>query len=291
MDYIKLGASLYLPATRSDLSEIVINNKFSYLKSIIIDTEDSVAENELEVAYDKIKKLLIEIPIKNDNLLIFIRPRNPQELKKILSFKNIEKVHGFVLPKFCCLNMSEYIDLLPNEFWYMPILEKDIFTEADLIKIRDFILLNTNNLLSVRIGITDILNVTKTRRNHSSTIYKISTASHIISRIIYAFAPHNINVTGTVFEYFGKNSQKNLSLETKEDLQNGIFGKSAIHPSQVLIINEQYKVSTNDYETACKILNVNSPAVFKLFDTMQEKATHFEWATKIKLRKEIYGFK
>jgi hypothetical protein len=51
-----------------------------------------------------------------------------------------------------------------------------------------------------------------------------------------------------------------------------------------------YKVSLEDYEAASKLLDVNSPSVFKLHDSMQERATHLEWAKKIIARKEVYGF-
>jgi citrate lyase beta subunit len=291
MNYIKLGASLYLPTTRTDLIDIVIENKYPFLRSIILDTEDSVSSDQIEDCYVNISNLLKEMPIdkKNERLLVFIRPRNPEEFKKITFFKNIEKIDGFVLPKFCRENMKDYMSYLPQKMWYMPVLEKNIFSDEEITEIRDFILQYKQNLLSIRIGITDILNILKTRRIKDKTIYEMPVASNIISRIIFAFAPYDINVTGVVYEHFGEEAANVLKLESEKDLQNGLFGKSAIHPSQVQIIQDTYKVAQSEYETASKLLHLESPAVFKFHNNMQECATHVEWAKKIIARKEIYG--
>ena len=292
MEYIKLGASLYLPSTRWDLKEIIVNNKYPFLKSVILDTEDSVAFEDLQECYTNLRNLLSEMPSKKNGtqIMVFIRPRGPKELIEILTFDQIEKIDGFVLPKFSPENMKEYISSMPANMWYMPVLEKNIFSEDEIIIIRDFILEHRQNLLSVRIGITDILNILKTRRVKNQSVYEISVASHIISRIVFAFAPYDINVTGTVYENFGSDSTFVLRQEVEKDLGNGIFGKSAIHPSQVQVINEVYKVSLEDYEAASKLLDINSPSVLKLHDSMQERATHLEWAKKIIARKEVYGF-
>lgn len=292
MEYINLGASLYLPSTRRDLKDIIINNKYPYLRSVILDTEDSVKVEDLQECYKNIRILLSEMPIVNSRkeIMVFIRPRNPNEFNKILMLDHIEKIDGFVFPKFSPENMVEYLSIMPTNMWYMPILEKNIFSEDEIILIRDFIINNRQNLLSVRIGITDILNLLRTRRNKNQSIYEISVASHIISRIIFAFAPYDINITGTVFENFGSDSITILRQEVEKDLANGIFGKSAIHPSQVLVINDLYKVTIEDYEVASRLLDFKSPPVFKLLDSMQERETHIEWAKKIIARKEVYGF-
>jgi citrate lyase beta subunit len=291
MDYIRLGASLYLPANRNDISDIVLNGKYPFLTSVIIDTEDSVSMDSLEQCYDNLKKLLVQMPAekRTNRLLVFLRPRNPEEFKKVINFKYIEKIDGFVLPKFSAHNMQAYMDILPKNIWYMPVLENHIFTEKELLQIRDFIIQHREKLLSVRIGITDILNNLKTRRNTNYTIYDISVASQMISRIILAFAPNEINVTGAVYEHFGVDSVSILRQEVEKDIQNGIFGKSAIHPAQVKVINEMYKVSEIEFEIASKLLQQDSPAVFKFDNTMQECITHAEWAKKIIARKEIYG--
>ena len=291
MDYIKLGASLYLPAIRKDLKDIIINNKYPFLKSIILDTEDSVAIQDLKECYTNLRNILFDIANEKNGkqMMVFIRPRNPTELIKILAFENIEKIDGFVLPKFSPENMKQYLEQMPVDMWFMPVLEKNIFSEKEIILVRDFILQNRKNLLSVRIGITDILNIIKTRRNKNQSIYDIQAASYFISRIVFAFAPYDINVTGAVYEHFGSEASVTLRQEVEQDLQNGIFGKSAIHPSQVQVIQDVYKVCCEEYDVASKIFDDGSPAVFNLYNSLQERATHFEWAKKIIARKEVYG--
>ncbi|MBM3456208.1 MAG: ATP-binding protein [Bacteroidetes bacterium] len=291
MNYLSLGASLYLPATRSDLYDIVVNGKYPFLKSVILDTEDSVLFEDLETSYDNLKKLLKEISIKkkSNDIIVFVRPRNVEELEKIVSFEYIDCIDGFVFPKFSVENMHDYLKFQPKDKWYMPVLERNVFSEREITLIRDFLIQNKKNLLSVRIGITDILNLLRTRRGKSQVIYDIPVASHIISLIVSSFAPYDINISGPIFEFIGEDGFDLLRKEVKIDIQNGLFGKSAIHPSQVQIIQELYKVSIEEYDIACSILNPNSPAVYKLYDHMQEIKTHSEWAKRIIERKEIYG--
>ena len=124
MEYIKLGASLYLPSTRWDLKEIIVNNKYPFLKSVILDTEDSVAFEDLQECYTNLRNLLSEMPSKKNGtqIMVFIRPRGPKELIEILSFDQIEKIDGFVLPKFSPENMKEYMSSMTANMWYMPVL-------------------------------------------------------------------------------------------------------------------------------------------------------------------------
>lgn len=291
MEYLKLGASLYVPASRKDLLEIS-KGKYPEVRSFIIDTEDSIYENELENSYENIRIFLNNLnrdEIDAISPLIFIRVRNPVELKFLNSFENIFKIDGFVLPKFCVMNMEEYFKCFLEDMWYMPILETNIFTESQLLSIRDALLEKKDSILSVRIGITDILFHFKSKRNNKEVIYNNPIANFSISRIISAFIPHDINVTGCVFDAFGIENTEILRKEVQLDLNNGIFGKTAIHPWQVKVINDVYRVPLIDYEIAINVLNKNKPAVFNIGNTMQERIPHYNWAKRIVALKDLYG--
>jgi citrate lyase beta subunit len=305
VDYLKLGASLYVPATHSDIINIAKGFKFPNLKSVIFDTEDAITEDDLPFAYHNINKMLGVLNdkdsetkntsensiIKFNQPLIFIRVRNPKEFKVISKFENIDKITGFALPKFSVENMNDYFDGdIPN-LKYMPILEKDIFNIRALEKIKDFLLNYQEKIISLRIGATDLLSAMNLRRNHYNTVYEIGILNQVISNIITLFKPHGFNITGAVWESFSESSKDKLEEEVNLDLLNGLFGKSIIHPWQIDIVQDLYKVNNEDYQTAVKILDPYSPAVFKMYNRMNEKATHSNWARVIIQRASIYGIK
>lgn len=59
------------------------------------------------------------------------------------------------------------------------------------------------------------------------------------------------------------------------------MGKTAIHPSQISIIQDMFRVSLEDLNCAKLIVNDLAPAVFKHNDAMCEPATHYKWAVNI----------
>ena len=93
--------------------------------------------------------------------------------------------------------------------------------------------------------------------------------------------------TAPVFE--GLAHTRVLQKEVELDLAYGLFGKTAIHPQQVPIIESAYAVREDDLKMALGILIDDAPAVFRMNDTMCELATHRNWATIILQRSKIYG--
>lgn len=292
MQYLKLGASLYVPAIHLDIINIAKGIKYPALKSVIIDTEDSITTEDLPFAYHNINRLLQALRDENErSTMVFIRVRNPQEFKKIAAMENISAVDGFALPKFNVENMLEYMEVDVPGKYYMPILEKNIFSVRDIEKIKDFLLPYKEKVLSLRIGATDLLGSLGLRRDSFTTIYEIGFLNQLIASIVTIFKPHGFNIAGPVWESFSKDSREKLQLEVKLDIMNGLFGKSIIHPWQIEVVEEVYKVSREDYDSAVKLLDPYSPAVFKAYNKMNEKATHSNWARNIIARAEIYGIK
>jgi len=292
LDYLKLGASLYIPATHKNLIEIAEGRKYPNLQSFIIDTEDAISENDLEFGLENIKVFLNSL---NRNLeekpMIFIRPRNPKVFKEIVTFKNIEKIDGFVFPKFTTKNMEEYMSVqYPNKYC-MPLLEKDVFDTRELETLRTYLLDHREKVLSIRIGATDILSSLNLRRSSHKTLYQIGVISHVIATIVTIFKPYGFNISAPVIESFDTSLKDVFQDEVKLDLLNGLFGKTIIHPSHIDIIQEVYKVSREEYEIAERLLDPETPAVFKMYSKMNEKATHTNWARTIIERAKIYGIK
>lgn len=287
LDFLHLGAVLYIPATHSNLEQIINREKFPFLKSIIIDTEDSIFESDLENAYSNINKIFENFQ-KND-LLIFFRVRNENELEKIYNMPFIEKINGLVFPKLTISNIQKYFQNINNNLYYMPILEQDIFDMENLKSIRNFLLDFKKNILCIRMGATDILGSLALRKGKYQTIYKNSIMNNLISNIISVFKPYGFNISGTVFESFDDISLEVFKKEVSIDISNGLFAKTVIHPLQANIIHELYKVNNEEYEEAKNILDDSLPAVFSNFSRMNERIPHKKWAESIIKRADIYG--
>ena len=94
--YLALGATLYLPATRPDLGEILTLDKLPGLRSVVVCTEDAIHEYELPLALANLERVLDRLP--PCPVLRFIRPRNVGVLTQLLRMPGIERIDGIVLP-------------------------------------------------------------------------------------------------------------------------------------------------------------------------------------------------
>ena len=80
-----------------------------------------------------------------------------------------------------------------------------------------------------------------------------------------------------------------LREEVERDLEHGLLTKTAIHPSQVEVIQSVYRVAAGEADAARAILNPNGRAVFKANGAMCETATHGAWAREVLARQSLYG--
>lgn len=285
--YLHLGASIYVPSNRTDLIPIVQGLKFK-ARSIIFCTEDSILEEEVPQGIYNIKEMLNHIdPLTKT--LFFIRVRNKEVLKEVLTLPKISRIAGFVLPKITAHNFAEYMTLLPDNhhFSIMPTLEtKEVFSfncMTELVKTFD---MYKQHILTLRIGGNDLMNIIGIRRPKNKTIYE-TPIGNVISNLIAIFKSEGYNLTSPVYEFLYDN--ENLLKEMSFDLSSGLFGKTAIHPEQIPVIESFYKVSPEDLEMAIAILDKNAKAVFNMHGTMCEVATHHNWAQEIYERAKVYG--
>ncbi|HAR76143.1 MAG TPA: citrate lyase subunit beta-like protein, partial [Psychrobacter sp.] len=54
----QLGASLYMPATRQDIWQVIKRDKLPTINSIIICLEDAVSHHDVELALERLQTLL-----------------------------------------------------------------------------------------------------------------------------------------------------------------------------------------------------------------------------------------
>ncbi|TXH70692.1 MAG: citrate lyase, partial [Thiothrix sp.] len=74
----QLGATLYMPATRSDLLELILQQKIPDLRSLVICLEDAIAEHEVQAALLNLYACLEVIYQTGRRVqpLVFVRPRH-----------------------------------------------------------------------------------------------------------------------------------------------------------------------------------------------------------------------
>lgn len=288
---VQLGGSLYIPATHKNVHAICNENKYPSLRSCIIDTEDAITADELEYALENISKMLESYETKK--LAVFIRPRNPYILQKILKIKNINKIDGFSLPKFSTEVMREYAQILNLEtsrFYIMPVLEShDLFSKEKLEEIRSFLLKCKIPTLTLRLGGEDMMNYLGLKRRCEDNIYSLVGPAQVIGTVINTFKPFGFNISATVFNCIHQNELYKENI--KEDLRQGLIGKTIIHPNQIEPINEAYKVCKDEYEMAKKMLNKETKAIIVQNGQMGEKFAHTSWAKLILQRDKFYGLK
>ena len=286
-----LGAPLYMPGNRRDIMEIANGEKYSMLRSMIFCTEDAISKSEVDSCVRHIG-LCLQGFRESSSRFRFIRARNPEILARLLELPDIEKVDGFVLPKFTEDVFNAYFDQLQGtNFKVMPTLEtKEVFDINAMTALRHGLLQEdiAKRVLMLRIGGNDLMNHLGIRRPRSFTIYE-TPLGNVISQLVTIFKPYGFSLSAPVFEYLDDSTT--LQKEMQLDLAYGLLGKTAIHPTQVSIIEAAYTVDLEDYEMAQSLSDIEAPAVFRMHDAMCEVATHQNWATDIINRQRCYGIK
>lgn len=284
-----LGASLYVPATHKDLQQIADGGLLAEVRSLIFCTEDAVADSELSYALFNLSLVLQQMTqrLKTER---FVRVRNPDVLRRVLEMPGSEKLSGFVLPKATRHNFGAYFrQVRKTHFQLMPTLETaEVFDETEMKLFRQCLEQPgvREHILALRIGGNDLLALLGIRRPRSMTIYR-TPIGPAISRLATTFLPYGFALTAPVFEHL--DSPALLAQEVEEDLAHGLVGKTAIHPSQVALIEQHYRVHHSDVEAALRIMNPESPAVFRMHDSMCEVATHLAWALGVVEQARIFG--
>jgi len=222
-----IGATLYMPATKESIAQDVITKKFQELVSMVIDLEDAIGDNQLDEAEALLVKHLetIYFALANDIItiddlpLIFVRVRNPEQLKRINSKIGIynKVLTGYVFPKFSYKNAEEFLQILDDIntedtiLYAMPILESTefIYKEerlASLMKTKEILDAYSKYILNIRVGCTDFCGLYGIRRNVDTTIYDVSVIRDCLADIINVFNRQEDSyvISGPVWEYFSK---------------------------------------------------------------------------------------
>ena len=285
-DAMTLGASLYCPTTRTDLIALG-NGKLPRLRSLIYCLEDAVHEHQLEYALENLRWTLPQLDLPGPTR--FIRVRNPRIAEVVSGFEGLSAIAGVVVPKLTLTNLEDYLNTIHPSLNLMLTLEtKEVFSLTEMERLRDALLERNllNRIVSLRIGGNDLLSLLGLRRQRNQTVHE-GVLGFTISQLVNVFRPHGFNLTSPVYEVF--DDPITLKRESVQDLERGLFGKTIIHPTQIDVIENTYRVLQRDLEQAELILQPHAEAVFALDGTMCEVSTHRAWAERVMLQATIYG--
>ncbi|KPB72089.1 HpcH/HpaI aldolase/citrate lyase family protein [Pseudomonas cannabina] len=288
-----LGATLYMPATRDDIVDVVFGDKIPELRSLVVCLEDAVALIDVDTALLNLRQVLTRIQDRGgrpaDGPLLFVRPRDAAMARILNDWPLMAHVDGFVVPKLSLTNLISWEQAVTNPaLALMPTLETpEVFNPGAMVELGQALKASLDErIIALRIGGNDLMGCLGLRRNPAMTLYS-TPMGYVIPMLAGVMGAQGFALTAPVFEQLA--TPDVLELELALDMTNGLVGKTAIHPSQVNIIQNALRVSLEDMNAARMILNSVAPAVFKYNDAMCEPATHYKWATHIMERAKWHG--
>lgn len=317
-----IGGMLYMPATRTKIVQDIIEQKNPDMKSICLDLEDSIGDDTVEEALILLKSTLSKLctAVENSTLsinklpLIFIRVRNPEQLKELkntLTKEQFGMITGFNFPKFDSSNAAEYLrtfgkirDKITTKLYFNPILEsKTIMYKQNRLDELSYIQRKlsgfSDHILNIRVGATDFCNIFGIRRKMTQTIYDIGVVADCFTDIVNFFGKNYV-ISGPVWEYFDSQGEDGLwktglEKELTLDKLNGFFGKTSIHPVQLPVIAKSNIIDEEDYKDAQNIMGMSGGLIGvakgSAGNKMNEVKTHSNWARKIIAIANVYGVK
>ncbi|KTB65644.1 HpcH/HpaI aldolase/citrate lyase family protein [Pseudomonas syringae] len=288
-----LGATLYMPATRDDIVDVVCGDKIPELRSLVVCLEDAVALIDVDTALLNLRQVLTRIQDRGgrpaNGPLLFVRPRDAAMARILNDWPLMAHVDGFVVPKLSLTNLTSWEQAVTNPaLALMPTLETpEVFNPGAMVELGQALKASLDErIIALRIGGNDLMGCLGLRRNPAMTLYS-TPMGYVIPMLAGVMGAQGFALTAPVFEQLA--TPDILEHELALDITNGLVGKTAIHPSQVNIIQNALRVSLEDMNSARMILNSVAPAVFKYNDAMCEPATHYKWATHIMERAKWHG--
>lgn len=344
-----LGATLYSPGTRPELVKDIAKQAAHGALSMVLCLEDSIADADVPAAEDNVVAVLAELAgARRDSgrteepLMLFLRVRSPEQLLRIgaRAGASLAGLTGFVLPKFenstgaaqrfldalHSVNADlQRADPLARPLLAMPILESPLMIHAEtrtatLSGIFEVLRANRADILSVRIGATDMSSAYGLRRSRDLTIYDVKVVSAVIGDIVNVLGrPGGFVISGPVWEHYGSGERllrpllrstpfvdadevelrqrlltehlDGLIREIELDQANGLLGKTVIHPSHVPLVHAMSVISHESYVDALHISGqtAGGAAASPYRNKMNEMKPHQAWAASTLLRAAAYG--
>ncbi|MFE3753849.1 HpcH/HpaI aldolase/citrate lyase family protein [Nocardia tengchongensis] len=220
-----LGATLYVPATRPDLTATILKRAERGVCSMVIDLEDAVPDHAVEFGKWQAAATLDELAGSGEaHPLLFVRVRDPQSIDEIAGRlgAGASALTGFVLPKFDSGCASDYLralelasERLGRTVFGMPVLESPALVhretrDRELRSIGEQLARHRDRVLAVRIGATDMCSTFGIRRDRDLTIYDVRVVADVIADIVNYLGRADgtgFTITGPVWEYFADHAR------------------------------------------------------------------------------------
>jgi citrate lyase beta subunit len=282
-----------MPATRNDILDVVCATRLPELRSLVVCLEDAVAPVDVETALANLRQVLARIHDRGgrpaNGPLLFVRPRDAEMAGVLNDWPLMKHVDGFVVPKLSLKSLGSWEKAVTNPaLAVMPTLETpEVFNPTAMVELGQALKAHLDErIVALRIGGNDLMGCLGLRRNPTMTLYS-TPMGYVIPMLSGIMGSLGFALTAPVFEQLA--TPDILEQELALDIANGLVGKTAIHPSQIGIIQNALRVSLEDMNAARMILNSVAPAVFKYNDAMCEPATHYKWATRVMERAKWHG--
>lgn len=315
-----VGGLLYIPATDRRIAQIITDGKIPALSSMAVCLEDAVGDGNRQDCVRNVMEqfALLSQACENGSLppdrlpLLFVRVKDADMLEEMADFfvRRSDVITGVILPKVTGGDLERALSIVKDvnsrscqPFYAMPILEsretavslQRVSLLEELRRIADRF---AGLILNIRIGATDLCGLYGIRRRADTPIYSIGVAASCIADIVRVFGlDDRYTISGPVWEYFNAGGMgrelEGLWTEASLDLQNGLLGKTCVHPSQLPVAQAAYAVPYELYQDAMGVLSgdcaesgvISSESKNK----MNELKPHALWARKIQKQADIYG--
>lgn len=282
----ELGATLFIPATHPGLGAVLSDGKYPALRSAVVDFEDGIDAAGRDTALLQFADLLDTLTPAR--LLRFVRPDRPETLDTMLRMPHIGDIDGFVLPKFGLDNAAAWLEPLKRSaHYFMPSIEgTELFSDQLLAEVAAMLLPYRPRIPTVRFGLEDMFRQLGLSRAQGTRLEEIAAVMTVIGRLVTTFKPLGFSVSGGVYKFY--RDAEGLRNEALWDLQQGLLGKTIIHPSQIEVVEEAYRVSAAEVEQARCIAMMHG-GVSGMDGAMLERTTQYPWAQALLKRAELFG--
>lgn len=313
VQYYSVGALLYCPANREGIDVSVINQKFGKKYSLAFCLEDTIQDGCVAEAEKKLQNSMRNIyrAAQSGSFYvpkIFVRVRDSRQIPRLMAELGnaAEMITGFIIPKFSLENADIYIETMVsvNQMAGRMVSMMPIYESLSMVDLRhrQEILYGLKEkldtveelVLNIRVGGNDLCHLFGYRRRSDESIHRIAPIADIFSDIVTVYGMDYV-VSGPVWEYYdGPGWDTGLKRELADDRLCGFVGKTVIHPKQIELVNEEYRVLRRDLDDARTILNWNQTSASLVSgsfagERMNEYKTHTNWAKKILLMAEVFG--
>ncbi|MBT28168.1 MAG: malyl-CoA thiolesterase [Thalassobius sp.] len=283
-----LGATLYMPIIHPRVPAILSGREACPARSIVLCLEDALAENDVDRGISVLRSVLGNVAHRSD-LRVFVRPRSLEMAHRLSGFRDIGRIEGFVAPKVRPETAGDWMDLVATRgLKIMPTLETaDFFDPGRIAAVRDvFNMFDPDRISAIRLGGNDFLGALGLRRTRGVTSWE-GPLGWVLSMCSAMFVSAGYPVAAPVYDVI--DDLDTLRRETERDVAAGFIGKTAIHPAQIPVITEAFRVGSDDLAQARAILDESAGAVFQIGGVMCEPSTHHNWACRVTARNGIFG--